>query len=102
MASFFDQFSIGFKLRNDKQKKPKECKIERQHKLYRTKTFTKKGNLSAELARNLISLGYSLDSIILFARTTPCAPDVEIDDATFEGLQNLAEDGLTVSQSLYI
>ena len=64
MASFFDQFSIGFKLRNDKQKKPKECKMERQHKLYRTKTFTKKGNLSAELARNLISLGYSLDSIM--------------------------------------
>ena len=26
MASFFDQFSIGFKLRNDKQKKPYEYK----------------------------------------------------------------------------
>jgi len=64
MASFFDQFSIGFKLRNDKHKKPKENKIEIKHKLYRTKTFTKKGNLSAELARNLISLGYSLDSIM--------------------------------------
>ena len=64
MASFFDQFSIGFKLRNDKQKKPYEYKIENHHKLYRTKTFTKKGNLSAELAKNLISLGYSLDSIM--------------------------------------
>ena len=64
MASFFDQFSIGFKLRKDKSKKPKAYNFERQNKLFRTKTFTKKGNLSAQLAQNLISLGYSLDSIM--------------------------------------
>ena len=64
MTSFFDQFSIGFKLRNGKQKRSNENEQEKQNKLYRTKTFTKKGNLSAELAKNLISLGYSLDSIM--------------------------------------
>ena len=64
MASFFDQFSIGFKLRKDKSKKPKAYNFEKNYKLFRTKTFTKKGNLSAQLAQNLISLGYSLDSIM--------------------------------------
>ena len=64
MASFFDKFSIGFKLRKDKIKKSKEYNLENSHKLFRTKTFTKKGNLSAQLAQNLITLGYSLDSIM--------------------------------------
>ena len=64
MTSFFDQFSIGFKLRNDKQNKLKDNKLGTKKKLFRTKTFTKKGNLSAQLAKNLISLGYSLDSIM--------------------------------------
>ena len=64
MTSFFDQFSIGFKLRNDKQNKLKDNKLGNKKKLFRTKTFTKKGNLSAQLAQNLISLGYSLDSIM--------------------------------------
>ena len=64
MTSFFEQFSIGFKLKNDKQNKIKENKFENHKRLFRTKTFTKKGNLSAQLAQNLISLGYSLDSIM--------------------------------------
>ena len=64
MASFFDQFSIGFKFRKDKLKKTKISNFGKQKKLYRTKTFTKKGNLSAQLAQNLITLGYSLDSIM--------------------------------------
>ena len=64
MTSFFDQFSIGFKFRQDKSKKPKLYNFEKKNKLFRTKTFTKKGNLSAQLAHNLISLGYSLDSIM--------------------------------------
>ena len=64
MASFIDQFSIGFIFRKDKSKKPKIYNFEKKNKLFRTKTFTKKGNLSAQLAHNLISLGYSLDSIM--------------------------------------
>ena len=64
MASFFDQFSIGFKFRKDKSKKLRVYNFEKKNKLFRTKTFTKKGNLSAQLAHNLISLGYSLDSIM--------------------------------------
>ena len=64
MASILDQFSIGFKFRKDKRKKSKDLNIANQNKLYRTKTYTKKGNLSAQLAQNLISLGYSLDSIM--------------------------------------
>ena len=64
MTSFFEQFSIGFKLRNDKQNKLKDNKLGNKKKLFRTKTFTKKGNLSAQLAQTFISLGYSLDSIM--------------------------------------
>ena len=64
MSSILDRFSIGFKLRKDKQRKSKDNNIENQNKLFRTKTYTKKGNLSAQLAQNLISLGYTLDSIM--------------------------------------
>ena len=65
--SFIDQFSIGFKFKKEKIKKTFDYYSEKQSKftnLIRTKTFTRKGNLSAKLAQELVSLGYNLDSIM--------------------------------------
>ena len=65
--SFIEQFSIGYKLRKDRLKKTIDNYSEKQSKynnLFRTRTFTRKGNLSAQLAQKLVSLGYNLDSIM--------------------------------------
>ena len=65
--SFIEQFSIGYKLRKDRFKKNNDIYSEKQSKLnhiLRTRTFTRKGNLSAQLAQSLVSLGYNLDSIM--------------------------------------
>ena len=65
--SFIEKFSIGYKLRKDKLKKTIDNNSERQIKinnLLRTRTYTRKGNLSAQLAQKLVSLGYHIDSIM--------------------------------------
>ena len=65
--SFIEQFSIGYKLRKDRLKKTIDNYSEKQSRLnniLRTRTFTKKGKLSAQLAQKLVSLGYNLDSIM--------------------------------------
>ena len=65
--SFIEKFSIGYKLRRDRLKKTIDNYSEKQSKynnLLRTRTFTRKGNLSAQLAQKLVSLGYNLDSIM--------------------------------------
>ena len=68
--SFVERFSIGYKLRKDKLKKTikttdnyseKQSKV---NNLLRTRTYTRKGNLSAQLAQKLVSLGYHIDSIM--------------------------------------
>ena len=65
--SFIEQFSIGYKLRKDRKRKTIDNYSEKQSKLnnlLRTRTFTRKGNLSAQLAQKLVSLGYNIDSIM--------------------------------------
>ena len=64
--AFIEQFSIGYKLRKEKLKKAIDNYSEKQSKsnIFRTRTFTRKGNLSAQLAQKLVSLGYNLDSIM--------------------------------------
>ena len=65
--SFIEKFSIGYKLRKDKLKKTIDNYSEKQSKdnnLIRTRTYTRKGNLSAQLAQKLVSLGYHIDSIM--------------------------------------
>ena len=65
--SFIEQFSIGYKFRKEKLKKTFENYSEKQSKLnsfFHARTYTRKGNLSAQLAKKLVSLGYSIDSIM--------------------------------------
>jgi len=65
--SFIEQFSIGYKLRKDRKRKTIDNYSEKQSKLNNllcTRTFTRKGNLSAQLAQKLVSLGYNIDSIM--------------------------------------
>ncbi len=65
--SFIERFSIGYKLRRDKLKKTIDNNSEKQSKvnnLLRTRTYTRKGNLSAQLAQKLVSLGYHIDCIM--------------------------------------
>ena len=68
--SFIESFSIGYKLRKEKLKKTidnyieKQSKISKSNNYLRTRTFTRKGNLSAQLAQKLVSLGYNIDSIM--------------------------------------
>ena len=63
--SFIEKFSIGYKLRKEKLKKTLDNYSEKQSKNFlRTRTFTRKGNLSAQLAQKLVSLGYNIDSIM--------------------------------------
>ena len=65
--SFIEKFSIGYKLRKEKLKKTIDNYSEKQSKnnnFLRTRTFTRKGNLSAQLAQKLVSLGYNIDSIM--------------------------------------
>ena len=59
--SFIEKFSIGYKFRKDRLKKTIDNYSEKQSKLnnlLRTRTYTRKGNLSAQLAQKLVSLGY--------------------------------------------
>jgi hypothetical protein len=65
--SFIESFTIGYKLRKDRLKKTIDNFSEKQSKinnLLRTRTYTRKGNLSAQLAQKLVSLGYHIDSIM--------------------------------------
>jgi hypothetical protein len=65
--SFIEQFSIRYKFKKDKLKKTIDNYSEKQSKLnalFRTRTYTRKGNLSAQLAQKLVSLGYNIDSIM--------------------------------------
>jgi len=65
--SFIEKFSIGYKFRKDRLKKTIDNYSEKQSKLnnlLRTRTYTRKGNLSANLAQKLVSLGYHIDSIM--------------------------------------
>jgi hypothetical protein len=65
--SFIEQFSIRYKFKKDKLKKTIDNYSDKQSKinaLFRTRTYTRKGNLSAQLAQKLVSLGYNIDSIM--------------------------------------
>ena len=73
--SIIDQFSIGYRLKH--QNKPKGnlnkfTNITKMSKKVRaTKTFVRKGTLSADLANQLVTLGYNIDKLMCLLKNHP-------------------------------
>ena len=65
--SFIEQFSIRYKFKKDKLRKTIDNYSEKQSKLnslFRSRTDTRKGSLSAQPAQKLVSLGNNIQSIM--------------------------------------
>ena len=72
--SIIEKFSIGYRLKHDNAEHEVEKEISKNNKMsknIRTKTFTRKGTVSADLAKQLVTLGYNIDNIMCLVKNHP-------------------------------
>ena len=72
--SIIDQFSIGYRIERQNIQKENANEISNNTKMsknIRTKTFTRKGTVSADLAKQLVTLGYNIDNIMCLVKNHP-------------------------------